>query len=460
MGALNGLTILRYGHFYDGGGGMEQYAADLNRTLLERSRFHAIQLQLTSDPARVGTGEETAGRARYTRVSLFVNQNSHERAIAGVPGANGPVPRLKRWVRDRLVLAPAVRHSALGSRLLAGRRVPRRDGEPAGAGEVVRALHGSRPLDLICLHSAGGADASEILDAAEAEGIPVVYIHHFSNDRLVGLSLHQQMDRLCGVGGVCGANLPGFLKGRFHMVGDGIDTSFFQRAAARPTGRDFDAPVVFLPARITPTKGQEELIRAAGELRREKLDFHLVFAGRTDDGAFLSQLRKVAADLGLEKRVHFLGQLDTAQLRDWYAAASILAFPTRHHEGLPRIILEAQAMGVPSIVFEIGGTAEGLKHGETGFVVKSGDRDGFLSRLRQLLKDEEMRGRMGAAGRIFVEEQFSLDSLAQRHEQFYESAIAGYRLGAAARRDRKSNGRELASLPAAEAETAGAGSRP
>jgi glycosyltransferase involved in cell wall biosynthesis len=418
MSALDGLNILRYGHVYESGGGVEQYLADLNRTLLARNHCNFIQVQLTSDTARVGEAEE----GRFRRVSLFVDQGSHERAIAGTDDESSPIFQLKTWLRDKLLFQPWVYRHATGP-ILARYRIPRRDGEPDDPGQIIRALHQHSPLDLICLHYAGGADIDGILAVAQSEGIPTVYIHHFSNDRLSASSIRKQVGQMDGVAGVCGVDVPSYLHRDFQNVSDGIDTAFFQRDRAKPTYRTFDRPIIFLPARITAAKGQAELIRAAGELKRRGLNFHVILAGRTDSAAFLAELQNLIQQESVEDRVEFVGQLDPTQLRDRYAAAALVAFPTRHHEGLPRILLECQAMEVPPLVYNIGGTAEGVKDGQTGFVLTLGDLAGLVTRLGELLQDQKLRLKMGHAGRRLVEERFSLNALAERHEQFYLKAI-------------------------------------
>jgi glycosyltransferase involved in cell wall biosynthesis len=418
MSALDGLVILRYGHVYDSGGGMEQYLADLNRTLLERSAVSIVQVQLTSDKARVG--ETTEGGLH--RVSLFVPKESHERAVGGVNPHAGTRRKLAAWGRDHVLSAAWA--NWLTRPLQMRLSVRRRDGEPCGVGSTVLSLHRRRPLDLICLHEAGGADVAEILDVARLEQIPTAYVHHYSNDRLSAISVRNQLACVSGVAGVSGSNVPSFLKSRFQNVSDGIDTSFFQRERAAPPVRNSSIPMIFLPARITPTKGQADLIRAAGLLKRQGFDFHVVFAGRTDTRQFQAELTYLVQREGVEGNVSFAGELDLEGLRDWYAAASIMAFPTRHHEGLPRILLECQSMEIPPVVYNSGGAASGLKDGETGFLVRLGDFDGLVARLKELLQDKARRTAMGLAGRRFVEEQFSLQALADRHERFYLQALA------------------------------------
>jgi glycosyltransferase involved in cell wall biosynthesis len=418
MSALEGLTVLRYGHVYDSGGGIERYLQDLNRALLQRNRsLRLVQVQLTSRLERVGEEWED----RLLRVSLFVNQGSHERAIAGTGDELGFGRRAKEWFRDQVLYRPLAYRFLTGP-TLARRRIPCRAGEPDGAGRAVLSLHQCHPIDLICLHSAGSADAAEILAVADEEQIPVVYVHHFSNDRLGDFAVRAQLDRLAGVAGVCASGVPKFLH-RFQNVSDGIDTDFFGPRREKRTNWS-QQPIIFLPARITPAKGQMELIRAAGELRRRGLDFRVVLAGRTDNGEYLKELERAVRHEGMAGRVEFVGQLDPEGLRDWYEVASVVAFPTRHHEGLPRILLECQAMKVPPVVYRIGGTAEGVCDGETGYVVGQGDLKGFTGRLEQLLTNDAVRERLAEAGRTWIERNFSLQALASRHEQFYLQALA------------------------------------
>lgn len=415
MSVLDGLTILRYGHVYDAGGGVEQYLVDLNRTLQARNSLQTIQVQLTSDPTRVGETHE----GRLQRVALFVEQASHERAIAGT-GHDHP---LKTWLRDRIMFRPWI-YPWFTRSLLSWRRTPRRAGEPNDVGRTIRTLHARQPLDLICLHSAGGADTEEILAVADTSEIPVVYVHHFANDRLSAFSIRAQARRFAGVAGVCGVDVPDYLRGTFQNVSDGIDTDFFRLDDAARSCRETKPPIIFLPARITPAKGQADLLRAAGALKRRGVDFRVILAGRTDSAEFLRQLEQLIQKEDLADRVEFAGQLGPAGLRDWYAAASVMAFPTRHHEGLPRILLECQAMEVVPVVHDIGGTAEGVREGKTGYVIKVGDFDGLVDRLAALLHDRNLRAQMGRAGRRLAEERFSLTALAGRHEQFYHQILA------------------------------------
>jgi glycosyltransferase involved in cell wall biosynthesis len=75
------------------------------------------------------------------------------------------------------------------------------------------------------------------------------------------------------------------------------------------------------------------------------------------------------------------------------------------------------------VVHDIGGTSEGIQNGKTGFLIALGDRKNLVQRLGELLQDSAKRKQFGEAGRKLVEAKFSLDALAERHENFYRRAL-------------------------------------
>jgi glycosyltransferase involved in cell wall biosynthesis len=76
-------------------------------------------------------------------------------------------------------------------------------------------------------------------------------------------------------------------------------------------------------------------------------------------------------------------------------------------------------MELPVVVSEIGGTAEGVWHAETGFLVKLDDIDQLAARIHEILRSDELRCKMGLAARAFVEQRFGRVALAERHEELY-----------------------------------------
>jgi glycosyltransferase involved in cell wall biosynthesis len=137
----------------------------------------------------------------------------------------------------------------------------------------------------------------------------------------------------------------------------------------------------------------------------------------------LQQLKAKISQLGLERDVTFLGPLDQESLRNWYAYCDAVVLPTQFMEGLPRVLLEAQAMKKPVIAYDAGGIAEAIRNGHTGFVIPKGDVRQLTDKIAELLRDERKRIQMGLCGRDYIVNRFDLSKLAERHEEFYLNAL-------------------------------------
>src|SRR5581483_10229214 len=103
-----------------------------------------------------------------------------------------------------------------------------------------------------------------------------------------------------------------------------------------------------------------------------------------------------------------------------YAAGDVFAMPCRTRragmdvEGLGIVFLEASAVGLPVIAGDSGGAPDAVRDGETGFVVDGRDTRQLAERLIELLRDGELRARLGTAGRAWVEQEWGWDRLAAR----------------------------------------------
>ena len=419
-GVLDGMTILRYAHAFESGGGVEQHLADLNRALGSRSRLTTIQVQLTRDADRLGETEERVGNSVLMKVPLLVPSEEPRSQKAEAESSFGATA--KRVGLDALLFSRWI--NRFGMRCLLGwRRVPRRPGEPEGARAKVQELLERFGVQLVVLHTSGGADASEVIEVARRMGIPLLLVHHFSNDRLGGVSLRQQSNLVECVAGASSIGVPAYLRGSFRNLSDAVDTDFFRRECAETRCAPGALPVLYAPGRLVPEKGQADVLEVASILKHCGIRVRVVFAGRADMPAFIERLAQLAREKGLSDSVQFLGPLSMAEYRNWFTAAQVTLMPTRHHEGMPRTVIDSQAMGVPPVVYEAGGMREGIIDGETGLLIKAGDVQGMASAVEKLVRDVELRKRMAVAGRKFVEERFSLTAFAQRHEDLYLEVI-------------------------------------
>ena len=414
-GPLDGMTILRFAHAFESGGGMERLLEDLDGTLLARNAMTIIRLYIAPDRTRLEERTLARGRGRLTLVPLPLPAGDSLQLASDDEPAK---PTWKERFRDGVLYHRLVWPLGV-ERFVLRRALPRRAGQVVGAGAKAAEVFARQPVDLCLLHFPGGGDTDEIVRQARRRGIPFAVQNHYANERFLHLSVRKHATLAAGVAGVNGRGVPAYLRGRFRNLADGIDTDAFRPQAARAVPRPPRAPLILLPARIVRPKGHWDLVQAAARLRARGLDFALGFAGRVESTGFVESLRAEITRHGLDDRVLFLGALPSDELRDWYAASAVVAFPTSHHEGLGRVIVEAQAMETPVVAYATGGVPEGIVDGETGYLVPTGDIAGLTDRLARLLGDAAERERLGRAGRRFVEARYSLAAAAQRHENFY-----------------------------------------
>jgi glycosyltransferase involved in cell wall biosynthesis len=206
-----------------------------------------------------------------------------------------------------------------------------------------------------------------------------------------------------------------------------------RRAEARTRlGIEGDAVAVGAVGVLTPQKGHEHLIQAAGLLDSrgvEAAPLRLVGAASEAHPEYVQGLRDHAAALG--RKGTDIGFADPGgdvpllvQGLDVFALASV-----GRSEGMPTAILEAMVAGKPVVATEVGAVRELVVDGETGILVPPADPIALADAIERLVRGEEDRRRMGEAGRKRALERFSLDELARLHAGAYEAAIA-HRRGA------------------------------
>jgi glycosyltransferase involved in cell wall biosynthesis/peptidoglycan/xylan/chitin deacetylase (PgdA/CDA1 family) len=418
---LDGLTILRFSHGFESGGGVEQYIDDIDSILLSRNKMRIIRFYLT-ETAEESAKEVKLGQGTLIKVPLRVAKNARQNISERQQLKEKLRTSIKHRIRDTVVYNQLL-YRFIFRRLVRMFYPCRQFVEAIGVMGLAERVFGEYDIDLVVMHHAGGMDSGAVIAIADKTGIPFVVINHFSNDYLNSASFREQVSGCKGIAGVSSINVPKRMKNQLVSLSDGIDIEYFKPELARPIPMELQDPIIILPARILRTKGQVDLLKACLRLRNEGIKTKVVFAGLTYSLKYESELKKFMKENGLTEDVLFVGQLSREALRDWYGVASILSFPTYHYEGLPRILMETQAMEVPPVSYIIGGTPEALLDGKTGFLVPKGDLGELTRRIRELLLDECKRKRMGEEGRKFVEKNFSFEALARRHEDFYLQAL-------------------------------------
>ncbi len=169
---------------------------------------------------------------------------------------------------------------------------------------------------------------------------------------------------------------------------------------------------------LRPVKNQRLFLRTCLRLGRRFDDLAFVLCG---DGDQRQPLEAYAAQLGLGDRCHFLGlQSDVAPV---FAAAALL-IQSSDWEGLPNVVMEAMAAGVPVVATDAGGTRELIKDGVHGFLVPVGDENALVDRAEKVLADPVLAARLAAAAQEEIDSRFSIREVVRQYETLLERLVA------------------------------------
>ncbi len=270
--------------------------------------------------------------------------------------------------------------------------------------------------------------------AAKFAGVPVIIVSKRSFDKqsrwLEGL--WRRTNRLASAVLVNSEALAREAKsqgdaGKVVMIPCGVDTEHFSpqdsRAAKATLGVGADRLVVGSVGRMIARKGHRYLLEAAARLEKEGIEFDVLLVG---DGPEREPLLGMARHLGLERRVHFLG--DRPDVRACLAAMDVFVLPSLH-EGMSNALLEAMAMAKPVVVTDGPGNEEVVTDGVSGLVVKAGDAEALATGLMSLIGDSSLCQRLGRGAREHVEARFSRAAMVERFAELYETLVGASRDG-------------------------------
>ena len=165
--------------------------------------------------------------------------------------------------------------------------------------------------------------------------------------------------------------------------------------------------------RLTPLKNLDAMIRAFAKLCERREGVRLILVGEGPErAALLEQVNRSAA----KGRVDFLGYREDRLSLLRHCEIFSMSSTT---EGIPRSMMEAMAMGLPAVAFDIPGVDKLLRNGETGIAVKLNDCEALASAWERLIDDEPSRLRMGAAARRHIVEHYSAQRMASEYEKLY-----------------------------------------
>jgi glycosyltransferase involved in cell wall biosynthesis len=213
---------------------------------------------------------------------------------------------------------------------------------------------------------------------------------------------------------------------RVEVIRRGTDLARF--AFVDRTTRPDSGPLrALMVGRLIEKKGHRDAFAALAELASEGRALELTLLGEGEDYA---ALRRRARELGVLDRIQFIGTTDHAGVRDRMAAADVLLHCSvtgrdGDKEGIPNVVVEAEATGLPVLATRHGGIVEVVRDGETGILVSEHDPKAIAAALRTL-GDRERRLRMGRAAGAFARAEFDLERQVARYVAIYEKLVARY----------------------------------
>jgi L-malate glycosyltransferase len=169
-----------------------------------------------------------------------------------------------------------------------------------------------------------------------------------------------------------------------------------------------------------PVKDQATFLRAARRVRERVPDAAFVLAG---EGALVEHYRAMAAELGIGEHTFFTGRC--ARVPELLAVSDVCVLSSRGVEGFSNSIIEYMAAARAVVATDVGGAAEAIEEGETGYVVRPGDDEALAARVLELLDDPARARAMGERGLLRVREKFSCEAQLARVEALYARLLGG-----------------------------------
>ncbi len=329
---------------------------------------------------------------------------------------------------------------------------------PDGAGWG-RSVHFNRALVRFCRDPSTRPDVVQLVSGLQprsafwirqirALGIPVVFAYTLIAElpshplrrwirRASTRFLHERMDRIVVSSEVMKESVRAFgTRTPVEVIPNGVDLARFSPAGGEAERRRLreslgiapDALVVTAVGPIHPRKGTDLLLDAWKRLAPRFPRAHLFLVGPRKDLSypglepFQERLAALVESSGAPDRVHFTGLV--RNVPDYLRASDVFAFPSRR-EGMPNVVLEAMATGLPSVLTPFVGLSPELGADGAEYLLAPMEGEGLASAIGSLLQDAALRQRIGEAARRHVVRTMSLDAVLDRFERVYREVAAG-----------------------------------
>ncbi len=281
--------------------------------------------------------------------------------------------------------------------------------------------------DIVHCHSRRGADILGGLAASIAD-IPTVVSRRVDNTemRLMAALRYRPFKKVIAISQAVADVLldRGVEAERLTIIRDAVDAEAFDDepdcdAFRREFSLTKDDFVIAAAGQLIPRKGHQYLLQAVADLKDRYPQLKLIIFG---EGYLNNQLRSQAASIGLGDIVQFAGFRD--DLDTFLACFDLFAHPALA-EGLGVAALKASAAAVPVVGFAAGGMVEAVVHEETGLLVAPEDADALADAIKRFIDEPGVGQRFGEAGKLRMQNEFSIDTMADDYLALYETVLNG-----------------------------------
>jgi glycosyltransferase involved in cell wall biosynthesis len=205
-----------------------------------------------------------------------------------------------------------------------------------------------------------------------------------------------------------------------HLIrGSGVDVDTFNPTIRRPSNAERR---VLLASRLLWAKGLAEYVEAARAIHESMPCSQFLIAGETDPGNPAAVPQHVIDQWQTRRELKILGHRD--DVVDLLRIVDVVALPSYYGEGVPRILIEAAAIGLPLVATDMPGCREIVRPGVNGLLVRPRDAGQLASAIRQLLVDDQLRLEMGKQSRELACKEFSENQVINSTLQVYQESLA------------------------------------
>jgi glycosyltransferase involved in cell wall biosynthesis len=246
------------------------------------------------------------------------------------------------------------------------------------------------------------------------------------NDQFIGKSVLKNADRIATVSKETKKYVLrlGADKTKTQVIYNGVDTDFFRPVNKTQSREKLGLPknrkIVLSVRRLVYKNGLDTLIESVPHVARNRPDVLFVVAGKGPSRKLIEDRIK---ELGISQNIKLAGFVPDELLPVYYDAADIFMLPSASGEGLPLVLLEAMACGVPVIATAVGGTPEILEHMKNGVLVPPMNPEAMAEATSKLLSEENLGTTIGAEARRNVENKFTWTENVRQLQKIYSEFV-------------------------------------